>query len=163
MFSQRLAETADADQIARVHYESLNVTFNHTAPEYVASRTLNDFENAWHERVLSQTSITNLLLSNNEIVGFVSAGPCRDEDTNSSWGSVDRIYLHPSVCEKGLGLQLLKWCENNLAERNFETAKLWVFEVNKRAIRFYERNGYKPDGNSKQEFGRCLLRYEKSL
>ncbi|MBA3857991.1 MAG: hypothetical protein C0507_13890 [Cyanobacteria bacterium PR.3.49] len=162
-FSLRPATESDAEALAAVHYQSINATFSTLIPEYVQSRSLADFENIWRERVLSPTSFTCILMRGQETVGFVSAGPSRDEDADDKCGSVDRIYLHPSVWEKRLGARLLRWCEENLQERKFNRVQLWVFEPNARAIRFYERNGYKHDGKIKSEFNSQLLRFEKLL
>lgn len=162
-FALRLAIEQDAQALAGVHYQSINATFSDLIPDYVNSRSLADFEKVWSERVVSPTSITCVLTRDKEIVGFVSAGPSRDEDVDDKCGSVDRIYLHPDVWEKRLGARLLQWCEDNLKERNFTRVQLWVFEPNARAIRFYERNGYKHDGKTKSEFDSLLLRFEKKL
>ena len=162
-FFLRQACALDAVALASVHFQSINATFCDLIPDYVNSRTLADFEKIWHERVISPSSITCVLTRGEEIVGFVSAGPSRDEDADDKCGSVDRIYLHPSVWEKRLGARLLQWCEDNLRDRNFNRVQLWVFEPNARAIRFYERHGYKHDGKIKSEFNSRLLRFEKSL
>lgn len=162
-FFLRTAGEFDAKALASVHFQSINATFCDLIPDYVNSRTLADFENVWRERVLSTSSITCALLKGEQIVGFVSAGPSLDEDADDRCGSVDRIYLHPSVWEKRLGARLLHWCEDNLKARNFNRVQLWVFEPNERAIRFYKRHGYSPDGKTKSEFNSRLLRFEKIL
>jgi len=162
-FEMRLARESDADALAEVHFQSIKETFASLIPEYVNSRSIVDFRDLWRQRVHSTSSMTCALLRGADLVGFVSAGNCRDEDVDEECGCVDRIYLHPSVWEKRLGGRLLQWCENNLKERRFETVKLWVFQANERAIRFYERKGYVPDGKTKVEFDSVLIRYTKSL
>lgn len=159
----RLAEPGDEIALADVHHSSLVQTFGQMLPEYANSRTLNDFERLWQQRLEVPTCVTSVLLSGERIVGLVSAAASRDDDADGTFGDVDRIYLHPSAWEKGLGVQLLTWCEEELARMGYVISKLWVFEMNERARRFYERNGYVHDGKTKVDFNVRLLRYSKSL
>ncbi len=132
-------------------------------PDYANSRTLDDFERLWQQRLESPTCVTSVMICGEQIVGLVSAAASRDDDADGTFGDVDRIYLHPSAWEKGLGIRLLNWCEGELVRMGYVISKLWVFEMNTRARRFYERNGYVQDGTSKEAFNARLLRYEKSL
>ena len=103
------------------------------------------------------------MLHGEQIVGFATAAPSPDEDVRGKAGELDRLYLHPVAIGKGHGNTLMQWCEETLASQGFKTIKLWVFEVNERARRFYTRHGYKPDGCTKQDFGATILRYGKYL
>lgn len=161
--SLRRAQALDAAAIAALHFISIGKTFSQSIPDYVNSRTLDDFERLWKERLDEPTCSTCVLIAGEQIVGFVSAGKSRDADAGDQCGSVDRIYLHPSVWERRLGGRLLKWCEDELIAQNYRQVTLWVFEPNARAIRFYERNGYRHDGLTKEDFNSRLLRFEKSL
>jgi GNAT superfamily N-acetyltransferase len=159
----RLAQQGDAFALAEVHHSSLAQTFGEMLPEYANSRTLDDFRRLWQQRLEAPTCVTSVMTCGDQIVGLVSAAASRDDDADGTFGDVDRIYLHPSAWEKGLGVQLLTWCEEELVRMGFMTAKLWVFEVNERARRFYERNGYVHDGKTKEDFNARLLRYGKKL
>lgn len=162
-FSIRRAKPEDAFALAIVHHESIKTTFNDLIKVYANSRTLDDFERLWQARFDDSSCITSVLLRGEQIVGLVSATVTRDDDADGTFGEVGRIYLHPCAWQKGHGADLLKTCEADLVRMGFQTSKLWVFEPNKRAIRFYERNGYRPDGKTKADFETRLLRYEKSL
>lgn len=159
----RLAGQSDSYALAAVHHDSLRATFIDSAPEYANSRSLDDFEKLWKERFADPECVTSVLVRGEQIVGLVSASAPRDDDADGSFGEVGRIYLHPVVWQRGHGAELLNWCEEQLARMGYCTSKLWVFEVNERAIRFYERNGYHRDGKTKSEYGRRLLRFEKGL
>ncbi len=162
-YRMKRAQPLDAAAIAAVHFASIEKTFSQSIPEYVNSRTLDDFERLWQDRLDEPDCATCVLTTGEQIVGFVSAGKSRDPDAENSCGSVDRIYLHPSVWEKRLGSRLLQWCEEELIDQNYKQVTLWVFEPNARAIRFYERNGFRHDGRTKEDFNSRLLRYEKLL
>ena len=87
--------------------------------------------------------------------------PLKEDDESA--GLLDRIYIHPAAWGNGFGNTLIQWCETTLKTQGYKTIKLWVFAVNERARRFYEKHGYEPDGHSKQDYGPTLLRYSKSL
>ena len=159
----RLAQPGDAIGLAEVHHSSLVQTFAEMLPEYANSRTRQDFERLWQQRLEAPTCVTSVMLRGEQIVGLVSAAASRDDDADGTFGDVDRIYLHPSAWEKGLGVKLLTWCEEELARMGYVISKLWVFEMNTRARRFYERNGYVQDGKTKIEFNTRLIRYGKKL
>lgn len=159
----RLAQKSDSFALAAVHHDSLRETFCQLAPAYANSRTLDDFERLWCERFDDPECVTSVLVRGEQIVGLVSASAPRDDDADGSFGEVGRIYLHPCVWQKGHGSLLLSWCEEELARMGYRESKLWVFEVNSRAIRFYERCGYRCDGKTKVEFNTRLLRYGKVL
>ncbi|MFN2594225.1 MAG: GNAT family N-acetyltransferase [Actinomycetota bacterium] len=63
------------------------------------------------------------------------------------------IYLDPSVWGQGIGHALMDVALNDLRERGFASAVLWVLEENKRARQFYEAGGWREDGNRKDCFG----------
>jgi RimJ/RimL family protein N-acetyltransferase len=159
----RLAQQADSYALAAVHHDSLKGTFDELVPAYANSRCLDDFEHLWSGRFDDPLCVTSALVRGEQIVGLVSASAPRDDDSDGTFGEVGRIYLHPSVWQKGHGAALLAWCEEELARKGYVMSKLWVFEVNERARRFYEKSGYRLDGKTKEEFATRLLRYEKKL
>ena len=74
-----------------------------------------------------------------EVVGFAQAVPSRDEPPVRA-EELATLYLRADHHGGGLGQALL---DAVLADR---PASLWVAEANPRARRFYERNGFTPDG-----------------
>ncbi|HYM00486.1 MAG TPA: GNAT family N-acetyltransferase [Blastocatellia bacterium] len=61
------------------------------------------------------------------IVGFIAFAE----------GWVDHLYVMPEVHRRGIGARLL-----DRAKLNQATLKLWTFQRNVGAIRFYERHGF---------------------
>jgi RimJ/RimL family protein N-acetyltransferase len=163
--TMRPATANDARALAIVHCYSIRDTFGGLLDDYVAARSLDYCEDAWQKRLAgaSLEAETIVLVRGEQIIGFASAAPSPDDDIKNRAGELARIYIHPSVCGGGYGNRLIEWCEQTVAEQGFDTIKLWVFEVNTRAIRFYEKHGYKYDGCSKSDFGGKLLRYGKAL
>ena len=56
------------------------------------------------------------------------------------------IYLDPVFLGQGVGRALIADARGRLAARSFDVAVLWVMDGNERAIRFYERDGWRQDG-----------------
>ncbi|MDX2968291.1 GNAT family N-acetyltransferase [Kribbella solani] len=74
-----------------------------------------------------------------QVAGFVGIGPGRDEDSPVPF-ELEAIYTRRAFWKTGLGGRLL---EVGVGER---AAYLWVFEGNERALGFYRRHGFVPDG-----------------
>jgi GNAT superfamily N-acetyltransferase len=73
------------------------------------------------------------------VVGFAQAVPSRDDPPVRPL-ELASLYLRAALHGSGLGQALLD------AAVGDRPASLWVAEVNPRARRFYERNGFVPDG-----------------
>lgn len=74
-----------------------------------------------------------------EVVGFAQAVPSRDEPPVRPL-ELTTLYLRAAQHGSGLGQELL---DAVLGDR---PASLWVADQNSRARRFYQRNGFAPDG-----------------
>lgn len=180
----RLATPQDARALAIVHCYAIRDTFSSTIADYVKARSLAYCEEAWERRFANNECTTIALIRGEQIVGFASVAPLREKtprqpvvgegqkeqkeeeaegDDDKSAGLLDRIYIHPAAWGNGFGNTLINWCEDTLKTQGYKTIKLWVFAVNERARRFYEKHGYKLDGHSKQDYGATLVSYCKSL
>ncbi len=87
----------------------------------------------------------HLLIAKEEdqVIGFASYGECRDEDLSAA-GEVYAIYLLKENWGQGVGYQLMKAALEQLKDHS--AIAVWVLKENDRAIRFYERMGFHPDG-----------------
>ena len=82
------------------------------------------------------------------IVGFASCGESRDAPGE---GELYAIYALPVAWGTGAGPALMAAALTALRAGGFETASLWVLDDNPRARRFYEREGWVPDGGRREE------------
>ncbi|MGO8874711.1 MAG: N-acetyltransferase family protein [Acidimicrobiales bacterium] len=80
------------------------------------------------------------------VIGWLAAGPSRDDDRHDTEGEVQAIYVHPDYWRSGAGGALMTAALERLTAGGFTEAVLWVFEENRRARRFYGRFGWRPDG-----------------
>lgn len=82
-----------------------------------------------------------------EVLGFVNAGPYREDDVPAAgpgWGEIYAIYVHPEHARRGLGQQLITAALATLDQDR--PVALWVFADNAPARRFYTRMGFAVDG-----------------
>lgn len=84
---------------------------------------------------------------NDTVIGFVGYGPCRD-DALPETGEVFAIYVLKEYYGKKAGHALMCAALEKLSE--YKRIAVWVLEGNHRAIRFYEKCGFRFDGTKKQ-------------
>lgn len=72
---------------------------------------------------------------------------------NETAVELQRIYLVERVFGKGIGEILLNHCLETAKQKGFETLWLGVWEENKRALRFYEKHGFKSVGKITFPYG----------
>ena len=90
-----------------------------------------------------------------------------DEDAGPECGEVSAIYALADAWGRGVGRALMDAALAGLASGGFTEVMLWVLEGNERAIRFYERAGFQPDGATKIDntrgFALHELRYHRPV
>lgn len=91
---------------------------------------------------INKNGINNLvLIANGLMIGTASFCKSRWEQY-SKYGEIVSIYFLPEYMGKGYGQHLLKRCIYELNKIGYDNILLWVLEENKRARRFYEKNGF---------------------
>lgn len=76
-----------------------------------------------------------------EVVGFVCYGP---SDEVPGAGEIHGLYLLEAYQGKRIGLSLMDHAFERLKE--YDRIILWAFKDNKRALDFYEKYGFRADG-----------------
>jgi GNAT superfamily N-acetyltransferase len=143
----RRAEPEDNDAVAEVHVRSWQVAYRGLLPdEYLdaldpadrASRyTFGDMDPGHPQ--------TTVAVDAGVICGFATVAPCRDEDMSPA-GELYGIYVHPDWWNRGVGRILINDARERLVNLGFHEAVLWVLVGNERAERFYDIDGWRPDG-----------------
>jgi ribosomal protein S18 acetylase RimI-like enzyme len=164
----RPALIPDALAIAKVHIAAWQAAYAGIFPEdFLKSLSLEQREAQWVSNLNGATSATAVAEREGHVLGFVSFGPARDDDCDSSLvAEIVAIYVAPDAWGTGIGSQLFEFAMKSLAERSFETVTLWVLEDNAQARRFYERRGFALDGRiSQNTLGPPLtvLRYRRGI
>lgn len=158
----RPAVKSDSKCIAAVHYQSIQANFATSKNKQLTNRGRHQLEGLWASKFKCSSQIA-VLECNGLIVGFASVDDFHDEINHESAGQICSLYVHPCCWGKGYGHLLIKWCELALALRGYASCQLWVEDINVRARRFYEKQGFIIDGVVKEENGVTLCRMQKQL
>ena len=127
---------------AYVHWKSWQETYpGMMDAAYLAGRTLEVCEEQafrWRDGLL-------VAKDGARVVGFVGCGAAGDALPGA--GEIFALYVLGEYAGKGVGTALMCAALTSLAE--YPRVCLWVLKENKRAIRFYEKCGFRPDGAEK--------------
>ena len=146
----RTARDPDLRAVGGVHLRSRAAAYAHIlAPETLAGGSAEALGEWWTERWKWERETHRLTVADDdgEIVGFTYVGPSETE------GAVELYAIHvvPELVGTGVGRQLMVNALEQLRQIGGERAVLWVLERNERARRFYDRGGWRPDGETRVE------------
>ncbi len=100
----------------------------------------------WCNAIDNPNRHTLVMLDGDRLIGISSY--CKSRfDAYKDWGEIISIYLLPEYMGKGLGKILIEKAIDELKAMGFKTIFLWVLEENHRARHFYEKCGFKNNGN----------------
>ena len=77
------------------------------------------------------------------------AAPSREPELGPGTAEVVALYVAPERWSRGSGGALMTAAIERLRGLGYADAVLWTFAANERAIAFYERHGWQPDGAEK--------------
>jgi GNAT superfamily N-acetyltransferase len=138
----RRATAADAGAVGDVFLASFHATYAFPLAHS------DDEVRGWIRDDLIARQETWVALVAGRVVGLMAVAP----------GVLDQLYVAPDRLGRGIGRQLL----DRAKDRSPEGLALYTFQVNDRARRFYERNGFVIDAlgdGSGNEEGQADVRY----
>lgn len=117
-----------------------------------------------HQNILDSEPEIFDIYDDGIIKGIILHNSCRDENSEDAY-ELFAIYVEPSFTRQGVGSKLLEFVENRCLDQNKKRVVLWVLEENKKAIQFYNKNGYFFDGTTKtiDAWNQKEIRLTKSL
>jgi GNAT superfamily N-acetyltransferase len=121
----RPAGTADAGDVAEVYLASFHATY-----DFPLAHT-DDEVRAWIAEEVAGGGTWVAVDETGTIVAMMAVKP----------GELDQLYVRPDRLGEGMGRRLLDVAR----ERSPNGLTLYTFQVNARARRFYERNGFVAD------------------
>lgn len=138
--SFRPATQSDAEAVAQV-YLSSRKKFVSFAP--VAHSDADVYQ--WIRNILIPHDLVIVVEQNNTIIGMMALSTAEEA------GWIDQLYLHPDVVGRGIGTKLIERAKAELGS----PIRLYTFQENQGATRFYERHGFKAiqygDGSGNEE------------
>jgi GNAT superfamily N-acetyltransferase len=153
---------ADAAGIARVQLAGWEWAYRGIMTDEVLDALDPDDRRArWHDILADDgNTVVAVPVGDGVIAGFASIGPCRDRDRMGA-GEVYALYVDPARAGRGIGAALLGAAVETLRRDGYERLVLWVLAANRRARRFYQAQGWQPDGCQKPSpWGPPEVRYE---
>lgn len=152
----RQATVDDAEALARLHVRSWQWAYRGQLPDEYLDRMPETMDRRIAARRAGLTDMPPeqrwwIAEQAGQMVGFAVTEPSRDADAPPSTGELSLIYLEQDAAGKGIGRQLFAYAVDDLRQRGYTQAILWVLETNARARRFYEAAGWSADGASKTE------------
>ena len=144
----RVARLEDAPAIAKIHVATWRVAYAGIVPEdFLASLSEEERIKSWQEQLADGRTVVLVAEKEGEVVGWAAGGASRDDDARGE-AEVYAIYILPEHWGGGVGRELMARMEEALGHGQDIT--LWVLQDNQRAIGFYEKVGYRPDGAKKE-------------
>ena len=153
MIAVRAASLSDIDDIVDVHIATWKVAYRGQLPdEYLdgLDATRSRRPPIWQQAIGDPATRVAVAESDGHVVGFVSVGRS-DEPLPAGCGELYAIYVHPSAWDTGVGRALMTRALDDLRFLGYSSAILWVLDSNTRARTFYERGGWRADGETKTE------------
>jgi GNAT superfamily N-acetyltransferase len=154
----RRAVVDDAVGIATVHVRTWQVAYRGIVPdEILDAMDIEQRAERWRDDwLLAPAGGIWVAEKGGAIIGWANIGPSRDRDEDAVPGELYGIYVASAEWGTGAGQSLIDVATEWLREQ-FAAASLWTLEANARARRFYEKNGWRPDGTTKEEDARGVL------
>jgi ribosomal protein S18 acetylase RimI-like enzyme len=122
--SVRLADAADAAEIATIHMTSRAATMPYLGPQ----KRTHEQVTRWAESVLLKECRTWIAVRGTEILGYAAL----------EGDMLEHLYLRPTVRRQGIGTLLL----GEVQRHSPDGVSLHVFQQNTDARAFYERHGF---------------------
>ena len=124
---------------AYVHWKSWHEAYTGiVSQEYLDKLTLEKCEKiafSWPDNII-------VAKENGNVIGFVCYGDRGEEAPDV--GEIFALYVLADYYGKGVGRKLMDIGLEQI--KHFSQVRLWVLKENRRAIRFYEKCGFQPDG-----------------
>jgi GNAT superfamily N-acetyltransferase len=140
----RRAEPPDAEALTRLHLDCWDDAYAGLMPQEILDARRDDVParvERW--RQILANGFTSVAEHETGLIGFVSAGPPRELPNLDI--QLYALYVRAPWWGTGVGHALFA---SAVGDRS---ACLWLLEGNERAIRFYERQGFRFDGAGQDE------------
>ena len=164
----RPAEPADAIAVARVHVRSWQRAYRKLLPDdYLDQLRPEDRAEKYDFASLDPFKPRTIVaVEDGLIYGFATTMPSRDSDLPDH-GELVALYVDPEQWGRGIGVALISAARGHLFELGFHNAVLWVLKGNLHAERFYQNDGWVPNGLRRTDsvWGVTVneLRYQREL
>jgi GNAT superfamily N-acetyltransferase len=135
----RRARRDEAEALLRVQREAAVAAFAHVFPPHVFPFPDDQVREAWRTALADPAVEVYVAEHEGELVGSVSVGH----------GFLRTLYVLPAHQGTGVGSALHDHALDRLRALGRREARLWTLEENHLGRRFYERRGWRPNGETR--------------
>ncbi len=150
----RQATIEDASRIAEIQVKTWQCAYKGQMPDSLLDNLSVKKRTKGWEKILSNSikdTYAYVEELNGKIVGWCTGGVTRDKDVSEKVGELYGIYIDPEYIGKGGGSSLMKQILATLKKDGYQKATLWVLTTNKKTREFYEKKGWRVEGQTKEE------------
>ncbi|MGW1060910.1 N-acetyltransferase family protein [Micromonospora rubida] len=148
----RRATADDLHTVGALHHQSRVAAYSSFLPAAsLADPTPEAMGAYWAERWSWERDehLMTVVERDSRLVGFSYVGP--DDQEDPATGLLNAIHLDPAEQGRGTGRALMADALTTMRGRGWSRGVLWVLERNAHARRFYERGGWQPTGERREE------------
>lgn len=138
--------------VARVHVRSWQAAYRTLLPDNYLDQLRPEDRAERYDFTTSdpQKPHTSVAVGGGTIHGFATTAPSRDPDL-PDYGELYALYVDPEQWGQRIGVALVSAARARLLQLGSRNALLWVLAGNTRADRFYEIDGWQPDGHHRTD------------
>ena len=148
----RPAQCGDDLSVARVHVRSWQVAYRGLMPDDYLDALRPEDRAARYKFGNSDPLAPFTIVATNDhgaVLGFGTTAPAHVPEL-PDYGELCALHVDPDHWGTGAGRALIEACRTRLvADLGFRRALLWVLAGNRRAQRFYEKDGWTHDGHER--------------
>jgi GNAT superfamily N-acetyltransferase len=132
----------DIDAISRLHVLCWQQAYEGILPEeYLKTLSVDDRAKGWRDTIGDPEVFKSIACVNQRIVGFVSAGPARDDAIAYGDGEIYAIYNHRDFYRRGIGRNFLARAAEFWLTRGGRSLVVLFIAANTQAELFYSSLG----------------------
>lgn len=147
----RQAIREDSATISWIHAQSWRFAYRGIVSDQYLDDLKDDFWVPFFMRCLSEPGFVAWLALDDDAPGgaiayrsAVTPSPAQ----TGTWAEIVLLYVIPDCMGRGFGSGLLLAAREDVLEAGCSGVFLWVLKKNERARRFYERHGFRSDGET---------------
>ena len=147
----RTALASDALAVATIHVQAWQEAYRGLMPQaLLQSLSIEQRARHWHDTIVQHPGRVLVWAGDDHIRGWADSGPSRDPEHDTRHGELYALYVHPAYWGQGIGRALWLEAARRLQAQGACDASVWVLDGNERALSFYVRQGFRPDGAVKE-------------
>ena len=124
------------------YIKALTEGFVDFVPKKAIANLDKNFDESYKDYYEDKNSYLYLCVEEEKPIGVVVFGKSKIEGTQESDAELDSIYFLKEFHGKGFAQKAMQFMEKKLKQCGYQRICLWCSKENKRATRFYEKQGY---------------------